>query len=50
MGKTCGLISTIQNKIGKETIPSSHTTPDAISLNSLFARMVRGDVNIVLWR
>jgi UDP-N-acetylmuramoyl-L-alanyl-D-glutamate--2,6-diaminopimelate ligase len=42
MGYTCGLISTIQNKIGKEISPSSYTTPDSISLNSLFARMVKG--------
>lgn len=35
-----GLISTVQNQIGEEVIPSSHTTPDAISLQKLFSLMV----------
>ncbi len=37
---TCGLISTIQNIVGSEVYESTHTTPDAISLNKLMARMV----------
>ena len=36
----CGLISTVQNQIGHEIIPSSHTTPDAISLNALLRKML----------
>lgn len=40
LGYTCGLISTVVNKIGNEDIPSTHTTPDAISLNGLLAKMV----------
>ena len=36
----CGLISTIQNQIADEILPSTHTTPDAISLNELLAKMV----------
>lgn len=36
----CGLISTVQNQIGDVIIPSTHTTPDAISLNTLFKQMV----------
>ena len=36
----CGLISTVQNQIGNEVIPSSHTTPDAISLNALLRKML----------
>jgi len=36
----CGLISTVQNQIGNEVIPSSHTTPDAISLNALLRQML----------
>ncbi|RAI98465.1 UDP-N-acetylmuramoylalanyl-D-glutamate--2,6-diaminopimelate ligase [Chitinophaga skermanii] len=40
MGYHCGLISTVQNQIGDEIIPSTHTTPDAISLNALLAKMV----------
>lgn len=39
LGHTCGLISTIQNRIGEDTLPATHTTPDAISLNSLMASM-----------
>jgi UDP-N-acetylmuramoyl-L-alanyl-D-glutamate--2,6-diaminopimelate ligase len=40
MGYKCGLISTVQNQIGDEIIPSTHTTPDAVSLNALLNLMV----------
>jgi UDP-N-acetylmuramoyl-L-alanyl-D-glutamate--2,6-diaminopimelate ligase len=40
LGYKCGLISTVQNQIADEIIPSTHTTPDAISLNELLAKMV----------
>jgi UDP-N-acetylmuramoyl-L-alanyl-D-glutamate--2,6-diaminopimelate ligase len=40
LGYTCGLVSTVQNQIGTKIIPSTHTTPDAISLNKLLAQMV----------
>ena len=40
LGYKSGLISTVVNLIGQEKIPSSHTTPDAFSLNALFAKMV----------
>lgn len=36
----CGLISTVENRIGNEIIPATHTTPDAISLQALLADMV----------
>lgn len=39
MGHTCGLISTVQNRIGEEVIDATHTTPDAISLNRLLRSM-----------
>lgn len=39
LGYKCGLISTVANHIGEEIISSTHTTPDAISLQSLFSRM-----------
>ncbi len=39
LGKKSGLISTVHNCIGKEIIASTHTTPDAITLQSLFADM-----------
>ena len=37
---TAGLISTVCCQIGNEQIPSTHTTPDAISLNALLRRML----------
>lgn len=40
LGYTCGLISTVQNQIGAEIIPATHTTPDAVSLNKLLNQMV----------
>ncbi len=40
LGYSCGLISTVENRIGSEVIPSTHTTPDAISLNILLNEMV----------
>lgn len=39
LGYKCGLISTVQNFIGTEVEVATHTTPDAISIQSLFARM-----------
>ena len=40
LGYTCGLISTIENYIGKTIVPSTHTTPDPIQLNTLLHQMV----------
>ncbi|MEN9953145.1 MAG: hypothetical protein RLZZ520_1413 [Bacteroidota bacterium] len=40
MDVQAGLISTVNNMIGEETIPSTHTTPDVITLNELLKRMV----------
>ncbi len=40
LGFTCGLISTVENKIAAKIIPATHTTPDAISLNALLKQMV----------
>jgi UDP-N-acetylmuramoyl-L-alanyl-D-glutamate--2,6-diaminopimelate ligase len=38
-GYTCGLLSTVENHIGKKVLPATHTTPDPISLNSLLHDM-----------
>ncbi len=38
--KNVGLLSTVQNQINDETIPSTHTTPDAINLQKLMKQMV----------
>lgn len=40
LGYRCGLVSTVENKIADKIIPSTHTTPDAISLNALLHQMV----------
>ena len=39
-GTKCGLVSTIGYSIGDKSYSSTHTTPDPIKLNSLFAEMV----------
>ena len=39
LGYKCGLLSTVQNQVGDAILPSTHTTPDAISLNKLIAEM-----------
>jgi UDP-N-acetylmuramoyl-L-alanyl-D-glutamate--2,6-diaminopimelate ligase len=39
LGYTCGLISTVENRIGEKIIPATHTTPDAVSLNALLKQM-----------
>ncbi|MBY0534543.1 MAG: UDP-N-acetylmuramoyl-L-alanyl-D-glutamate--2,6-diaminopimelate ligase [Chitinophagaceae bacterium] len=40
LGYTCGLVSTVQNQIADTVLPSTHTTPDAVSLNALLKQMV----------
>lgn len=40
LGYQCGLVSTVENMINGKVIPSTHTTPDAISLNALLKQMV----------
>lgn len=40
LGHTCGLLSTVQNQIGENIVPATHTTPDPVSLNALLADMV----------
>ncbi|WP_280749356.1 UDP-N-acetylmuramoyl-L-alanyl-D-glutamate--2,6-diaminopimelate ligase [Parabacteroides sp. PF5-9] len=41
MGHKVGLLSTVCNFIDEEMIPSTHTTPDALTIQALFARMVQ---------
>lgn len=40
LGYACGLVSTVENMIDGRIIPSTHTTPDAVSLNELLKGMV----------
>ncbi|MGH2563587.1 MAG: UDP-N-acetylmuramoyl-L-alanyl-D-glutamate--2,6-diaminopimelate ligase, partial [Ginsengibacter sp.] len=42
LGHTCGLLSTVQNQIADRILPSTHTTPDAITLNKLIEEMYIG--------
>lgn len=39
LGYTCGLISTVHNKVGDEVMDATHTTPDAVHLQQLLAAM-----------
>jgi UDP-N-acetylmuramoyl-L-alanyl-D-glutamate--2,6-diaminopimelate ligase len=47
LGYKCGLISTVINKIGKEDIPATHTTPNPIALSELLDRMVKEECTYV---
>lgn len=40
LGYNVGLLSTVVNKINDEIIVATHTTPDAIQMNELMAKMV----------
>ena len=40
LGHKAGLLSTVVNYIDEESIPATHTTPDALELNGLLKRMV----------
>lgn len=40
LGYTCGLVSTVENIIAENIVPSTHTTPDAVNLNALLQKMV----------
>jgi UDP-N-acetylmuramoyl-L-alanyl-D-glutamate--2,6-diaminopimelate ligase len=40
LGYRCGLLSTVENRIGNEVLEATHTTPDAVSLNALLRQML----------
>ena len=40
-GLKTGLIGTIEYRIGDDVIPATHTTPESLELNELFARMLK---------
>ncbi len=40
MGYKAGLLSTVCNYVDERMVPSTHTTPDAVSLNQLLSEMV----------
>jgi len=41
LGHKSGLLSTVENRIIDQVIPSTHTTPDPIQLNELLKRMIQ---------
>ena len=43
-GELCGLLSTIDVKIGRESIPATHTTPDAIAVQQHMRTMLDAGV------
>jgi len=45
LGYKTGLLSTICNYINDNNLPATHTTPDAIELNSLLAKMLKAGCN-----
>lgn len=40
MGKKCGLLSTVENRIVDNVLPATHTTPDPIQINVLLTQML----------
>ena len=40
LGYKVGLISTVQNQVGDEIVPATHTTPNPIALNKLLQQML----------
>ncbi len=39
LGYKCGLLSTVNNRIGTTVLPATHTTPDTVSIQSLLSAM-----------
>jgi len=46
--KKTGLIGAVENRIGEEILEAYHTTPDALELQHIFAKMVKANVNDVV--
>ena len=44
LGYNVGMISTVENRINDQVLPASHTTPDALSFNTLLTKMVEQSV------
>ncbi len=47
LGFTCGLISTVENKVGAKSIEATHTTPDIVGLYALLSQMVESNCSHV---
>jgi UDP-N-acetylmuramoyl-L-alanyl-D-glutamate--2,6-diaminopimelate ligase len=48
LGRRVGLIGTVAYHIGSEIIPASHTTPGALELQQLLAKMVNGGCSVAV--
>jgi UDP-N-acetylmuramoyl-L-alanyl-D-glutamate--2,6-diaminopimelate ligase len=46
-GEKVGLVGTIEYQIGAQIIPATHTTPESLELNELFASMVENNCTSV---
>ena len=47
LGYKCGLIGTVENRVGEKVIASTHTTPDAVRLHELLRKMADEGCNQV---
>jgi UDP-N-acetylmuramoyl-L-alanyl-D-glutamate--2,6-diaminopimelate ligase len=47
LGFRCGLIGTVENRIGDLVLPSTHTTPDPVSLQLLLRQMAKSGCSYV---
>ena len=46
LGYSCGLISTIENRINDLVLPSNSTTPDCLKINELLSQMILNDCKV----
>lgn len=47
-GKKVGLLGTIANQIQDKILPTTHTTPESLELQSLFSKMVEAETDYVM--
>ena len=47
LGFKCGLIGTVENRVGEEVLASTHTTPDAVQLHGLLRQMADAECSHV---
>jgi UDP-N-acetylmuramoyl-L-alanyl-D-glutamate--2,6-diaminopimelate ligase len=40
LGYSCGMLSTVENRINDVVLPATHTTPDPIQINELIIKMI----------
>lgn len=47
LGYRCGLIGTVENRVGERVLESTHTTPDAVRLHAMLREMADADCQYV---